>query len=104
MNRKSRPLAGIFQFLLEEFQLLAFLRPGWVGLFAVENLNVAKLLVGDADYPYMTEFGEERFHALYVDLGVLLKRRRQIGILLHFRQLDYKLPVAKRKISRVAEI
>ena len=71
MNRKSRPLAGIFQFLLEEFQLLAFLRPGWVGLFAVENLDVAKLLVGYADYPHMTEFGEERFHTLYVDFGIM---------------------------------
>lgn len=70
MNRKSRPMVGIFHFL-KQFKLLAFLRPFGVSLFAVENLYVAKLLVGDADYSHMAKLGEERFYALNVNLGIM---------------------------------
>lgn len=55
----------------KQLQLLAR-RVNGFRLAVAENLHVAKLLVGDAQYPDVAKLRHERLHPLDVDLGVFL--------------------------------
>ncbi len=55
----------------KQLQLLAR-RVHRLRLAVAENLHVAKLLVGDAQYPDVAKFRHERLHPLDVHLGVFL--------------------------------
>ena len=67
-DNESRSMAGFV--VSEKFELLTW-SSGLLWFLSVKDFEVTKLLVGNAEYAYLSKFGEERFYALDVHLGIL---------------------------------